>query len=252
MSARDDRTRIPEEEPGFTPAFDDADGIAYDESGGVVISAPLMKIVGRAHNPVGSQGESPEIPVMSFVETGDESTYETVQEIDLNDYFGHRMGPYRGGLTKEEYEALPHYYRRNHTENGMYAVSVYSDEGVSEISRDYCALINAGYRTAPFNYASINGMLWVVYPFSKSWTEYQDANTPGEWTREVPDIITSITSCCGQDPTYRVTQSAAISESVSVVQAIGEPKVDDGAPREVDYLTENIWETDIVTAQRND
>src|SRR4051812_30614514 len=102
------------------PVFENAEGIAYDESGGVTISAPLMRVVGRTTEPT----DTPEAPVFDAATIApgfldeDESVYATLTS----------DGRYVGNLSREEYESLPTYYRRGVSQNGLYSLVIHSGD----------------------------------------------------------------------------------------------------------------------------
>jgi hypothetical protein len=239
------------------PAYEDAEGIVYDESGSVTISAPLLKMSGVMQPPNQEDteqfdqqvdmGEFGDItfPVHPF---GGESVYATLTG----------NGDYKGSLSSEEYEALPTYYRRVVSWNGLSSSIIEDENDALGFSQKVCRLLNQGWTVGRFAYSSTQtGATQIVFPFSKQQTEYATDDNP-IWTTVVPEqVTTSPFPCCGADPTYRIIQSPAVACSVSVDDTKGDPASVDyyDAPRAIEYdraSPENTWAESFVGINNRD
>jgi hypothetical protein len=239
------------------PAYEDAEGIVYDESGSVTIQAPLLKVSGVMQPP--NQGDAVQfdqqvVDLNSFGDVtfpvhpfGGDSVYATLTS----------DGTYKGSLSPEEYAALPTYYRRVVAWNGVSASIVYTEDEALGFSQKVCRLINQGWSIGAFTYNHTDdGGTQIVFPFSKQQTEYATDDNP-IWTTTVPEqVTTSPYPCCGQNPTYRIIQSPAVACAVSVDDTKRDPVTVDyyDAPRAIAYgnTPENTWAETFVSINRND
>jgi len=237
--------------------------IEYHEDGGVTITAPKLQLFGMFKDLVGGEAGDDVISPYPEAEPDYQALYPedgiTPTVITGGTDGWYPQVEYRGDLSDEEFEALPFYFRRQVVYNGLSSASIRSSDDAAKTSDMICLLLNRGYEVGKFTFLPVKKGARIVFPFSKTTTEYAEKALPNLWFTEVPsEVLEAQTKvqCCGNNPTVRVVQAPAVHVPINIAN-IAQPFDDDDAygqrGRPIDYVNEaeRAWGTSFTRINRD-